>query len=108
VLSAEQFRAAALIFAEHEFLQKDQVLLQKQVNALQQSLAESEKMIVDYRTALRELEVNKSEADRLRQSVADSYREQLRQQRKKTRRRTILCTAGGIAAGIIAGIAIGR
>lgn len=106
VLNAEQFRTTALIFAEHEFLQKENGLLKERVSALQQSLTESERMIADYRIAIAGLEANKTEADRIRQSITDSYKKQLRQQRMKTRRRTIFCTAGGIAAGLIIGITV--
>ena len=94
------------IFAEHEFLQKENTLLKEQTKLLQQSLTESERMIADYRTAILNLETNHIQTDKLRQATIDAYREQLEQQKKIYRRRTIFCTAGGVAAGMIIGIAV--
>jgi hypothetical protein len=106
VFDSAQLRAAALIFAEHAFLKKENALLHGQVSVLQDRVSAGERMIADYSAALLRLEQNRAEADRARDALSASYREELKQQRRKTRRHLIAGIAAGVAAGVVTGAAV--
>ena len=103
VLNAEQLRTTSLIFAEHEFLKKDNHTLTEQITLLQQKVREDEKMMIQYRTALNELEHNMHKTTDTYIATNETLRNQLKQQQRKTRRRTIIGITIGVAAGIVIG-----
>ena len=105
-LSAEQLRTTALIFAEHEYLKRENSLLNGQIAALTQTVTASDSLMSVYRASLQQLEANHTAVDRARDTIDASYREQIKQQQRKSRRKTVIGTVAGVAVGVIIGIVI--